>query len=148
MYDQTKFRSLESLDDGYDEEDGQSMMMLNTKATTAGTQTECWEHQHSSNQPSSDDLLSHISEALFEDGDDRDNEFRKHLHTTTTQVSFTGKPYAIIDDDDYTKATQISPDALRLVENHSDAHKDKPTLGLIYYVIHTILMTGNMYAQQ
>ena len=30
--------------------------------------------------------------------------------------------------------------------NDSKTAGDKPTLGLAYYVIHTILMTGNMYA--
>lgn len=146
-----KYRSQES-DQNSNDEDEDGLMRTLAYDTTTGTQTEFLfgddlEAHHmrsSSNQLTTvDDLLSHISEAMYDDDDmdqyERYDDEKINRHRVA-DCHLSLNCYR--DDDDHFVAQQ--PATKPAAHNQL---QDRPTLGLIYYIIHTVLMTANMYAQ-
>ena len=100
-------------------------------------------------------MLSHITEAFLEDGDDF--HCAKLVNTANGSGWEKGKAALMMEhhalrDDDFVKpgTSDNAQNAASSIEDDGklkgEVSQDRPTLGLFYYVIHTILMTGNMYA--
>lgn len=86
---------------------------------------------------SDDDLLSHFSSSATTAAEQKIDDANDSHYLKAVDKESLVHDASNLADDGYMNVTAT---------NDSKTGGDKPTLGLAYYVIHTILMTGNMYA--
>mmetsp|Transcript_4215 Transcript_4215/g.5620 ORF Transcript_4215/g.5620 Transcript_4215/m.5620 type:complete len:149 (+) Transcript_4215:388-834(+) len=111
------------------------------RTTGTGTQTE---------SPGDDtpngDAISLLSQLDTDDADDDCYQNSSKL-SYAPALSARSKHGSVVAQDDYA-STQDDDFKLENGSSPEKQLKDQPTKGFLYYIIHTIVMSGNLYAQQ